>query len=138
MSTAAIRESGEESNAEVVLPTPRTNRRPRFVIMTVGLTVALAATIVVSLGAGQFAVAPSEVVGILLGAVGIDTPWAPEVPAAAGVLLDIRLPRIVMGLLVGAALAASGVLMQAIFGNPSPMQRSSASRRVRRSARRPV
>ncbi len=46
------------------------------------------------------------------------TAWAPEAPTAAGVILDIRLPRIVLGLLVGAALAVSGVLMQAIFGNP--------------------
>ncbi|SCZ60882.1 iron complex transport system permease protein [Epibacterium ulvae] len=34
------------------------------------------------------------------------------------VLLNIRLPRLVMGLLVGAALAVSGVLMQGLFRNP--------------------
>jgi iron complex transport system permease protein len=34
------------------------------------------------------------------------------------VLFDIRLPRLVMGVLVGAALAVSGALMQGLFRNP--------------------
>lgn len=34
------------------------------------------------------------------------------------VLFDIRLPRLVMGLLTGAALAVSGALMQGLFRNP--------------------
>ncbi|MEM8824473.1 MAG: iron ABC transporter permease, partial [Pseudomonadota bacterium] len=34
------------------------------------------------------------------------------------VLLDIRLPRLVMGILVGAALAVSGAVMQGLFRNP--------------------
>ncbi len=34
------------------------------------------------------------------------------------VLMDIRLPRLVMGLLIGAALAVSGALMQGLFRNP--------------------
>lgn len=72
----------------------------------------------VSLGLGQYPLRPAEVIGVLLQAAGIDSSWAPAAPTAAGVVLDIRLPRVVMGLLVGAALAASGVLMQAVFGNP--------------------
>lgn len=34
------------------------------------------------------------------------------------VLMDIRLPRMVMGILVGASLAVSGALMQGLFRNP--------------------
>ncbi|HEX9858534.1 MAG TPA: iron ABC transporter permease, partial [Paracoccaceae bacterium] len=34
------------------------------------------------------------------------------------VLLDIRLPRLALGLLIGAALAVSGALMQGLFRNP--------------------
>jgi iron complex transport system permease protein len=34
------------------------------------------------------------------------------------VLMDIRLPRLVLGILVGAALAVSGALMQGLFRNP--------------------
>lgn len=103
---------------EVVVPTPATHRGRRFVIVVIGLVIALVVTCVVSLGTGQYALSPTEVVGVLLRALGIDTAWAPEAPTAAGVVLDIRLPRIVLGLLVGTALAVSGVLMQAIFGNP--------------------
>ncbi|WP_455474483.1 FecCD family ABC transporter permease [Bartonella sp. B30(2025)] len=34
------------------------------------------------------------------------------------ILIDIRLPRVILGLLIGAALAVSGVLMQGLFRNP--------------------
>lgn len=34
------------------------------------------------------------------------------------IILDIRLPRILMGILVGSALAVSGVVMQGLFRNP--------------------
>ena len=36
----------------------------------------------------------------------------------SSVILSIRLPRILMGLLVGAGLSVSGVVYQAVFGNP--------------------
>lgn len=104
--------------SEVVTPVPAGHRRSRFAIMTVALSLALVVVVVLSLALGQYALSPAEVIGVLLQAVGIDTSWAPAAPTAAGVILDIRLPRIVLGLLVGAALAVSGVLMQAIFGNP--------------------
>jgi iron complex transport system permease protein len=86
--------------------------------MVITLALALAGVVVVSLGLGQYSLSPTEVVGVLLRAVGLPTEWAPDASTAAGVVLDIRLPRIVLGILVGAALAVSGVLMQAIFGNP--------------------
>lgn len=103
---------------EVILPTPATHRTARFLAVSIGLAIALALTCIVSLGAGQYALSPGEVLGILLQSVGIGTPLAPTAPTASGVILEIRLPRIVLGLLVGAALAVAGVLMQAIFGNP--------------------
>lgn len=34
------------------------------------------------------------------------------------IILDIRLPRAVLGMLVGASLAVSGVVMQGLFRNP--------------------
>lgn len=39
-------------------------------------------------------------------------------PTARVILFDIRLPRLAMGLLVGAALAVSGAVMQGLFRNP--------------------
>lgn len=42
----------------------------------------------------------------------------PADPMAAQVLLHLRLPRVIMAMLAGAALSVSGVLMQAITRNP--------------------
>jgi iron complex transport system permease protein len=39
-------------------------------------------------------------------------------PAHAKILFDLRLPRVVIGLLVGACLAASGALLQGVMRNP--------------------
>ena len=39
-------------------------------------------------------------------------------PVATQIVQDLRLPRVVTGLLAGAALGVSGVLMQALFRNP--------------------
>lgn len=56
-----------------------------------------------------------------LGASGL-VPWAPLArdlsPAEWAILLDIRLPRLLLGALVGAGLAVSGALMQGLFRNP--------------------
>lgn len=41
-----------------------------------------------------------------------------EISTDAMIVLDIRLPRIVLALLVGASLSGSGALMQAVFKNP--------------------
>lgn len=82
------------------------------------LAVLLAGGVVLSAMVGQLPVSPSEVVGSLLRAVGIDTAWAPDDPIIESTLWVVRFPRIVMGLVVGAALAVAGAVMQAIFGNP--------------------
>ncbi|MFP7675195.1 FecCD family ABC transporter permease [Marivita sp. S0852] len=67
-----------------------------------------------------------SLLSLTVGATGI-TPWdmarallrgeAPEAMASV-VLFDIRLPRLAMGILVGAALAVSGAVMQGLFRNP--------------------
>ncbi|WP_396658883.1 FecCD family ABC transporter permease [Microbacterium oxydans] len=103
---------------EVVTPTPSRHRGLRFALVAVGLTVALAVTCIVSITSGQYDLSPASLIGVLLRGVGIDTAWAPTASTDYGVIFNLRMPRIVLGLLVGAALAVSGVLMQAIFGNP--------------------
>ena len=91
-------------------------------IRAVGLTLLLAGVvvggIVLSAITGQLAITPTEVAGSLLRAVGLDTAWAPTDPIVESTLWFVRFPRILMGLLVGAALAVAGAVMQAIFGNP--------------------
>jgi iron complex transport system permease protein len=91
-------------------------------VRTAALSVSLAVVVVVgiamSAGVGQLAISPAEVIGSLLRAVGIDTPLAPTDPIVESALWVVRFPRIVMALVVGAALAVAGSVMQAIFGNP--------------------
>src|SRR5690606_28014684 len=60
----------------------------------------------------------------LLGVVGLhvdlplDRAAAPTHPQGDAALWQVRFPRIVLGVLVGAALAVAGALMQGVFGNP--------------------
>lgn len=88
--------------------------------LVVGLVLAglLVVGMMLSALLGQLDVSPSEVVGSLLRAVGIPNPWAPDDPVVESSLWVVRFPRIVMALVVGAALATAGAVMQAIFGNP--------------------
>lgn len=105
-------------SGEVVTRTPSTHRALRFTLVTVGLVVALVVTCILSITSGQYSLSPTDLIGVLLRGIGIDTAWAPTASTDYGVIYNLRLPRLVLGLLVGAALAVSGVLMQAIFGNP--------------------
>lgn len=82
------------------------------------LGVVLVLLVLVSAVAGQLAVSPAEVGGSLLRALGIANPWAPADPVVEASLWVVRFPRIAMALLVGAALATAGAVMQAVFGNP--------------------
>jgi iron complex transport system permease protein len=90
-------------------------RRP---LVWAGVGLLLAAGILVSALAGQLAISPAEVAGSLLRAVGIPNPWAPADGVVEATLWVVRFPRIAMAMTVGAALAAAGAVMQAIFGNP--------------------
>ncbi|WP_433077292.1 FecCD family ABC transporter permease [Dactylosporangium sp. CA-052675] len=70
---------------------------------------AAAAVAVVAVGRGSYAIPPGTVVDVLLGG---------GTPGQRLVVLDLRLPRILAALLVGAALALSGALTQTFARNP--------------------
>ncbi|MBN9605493.1 MAG: iron ABC transporter permease [Actinomycetales bacterium] len=97
---------------------PRSHLARRRALVGAGFGVLLLAGVLVSAVVGQLAVSPAEVLGSLLRAIGITTPWAPQDPVVDAALWVVRFPRIVMAMGVGAALAAAGAVMQAIFGNP--------------------
>ncbi|HUH52716.1 MAG TPA: iron ABC transporter permease [Microbacteriaceae bacterium] len=82
------------------------------------LWVALIGAVLVSAGTGQLAIPPQEVLGSILNKVGITLFPPAESPSVDQTLWSIRFPRVAMAALVGAGLAVSGLLMQAIFGNP--------------------
>ena len=67
---------------------------------------------------GQLYIAPKEVVGSVLQSVGINWLPGPSHEFGAEALWEVRFPRIVLTVFVGAALAIAGAVMQGIFGNP--------------------
>ncbi|MEM9665376.1 MAG: iron ABC transporter permease [Bacteroidota bacterium] len=70
-----------------------------------------------AVGIGAVAISPGQVVSILAAQLGLDLPWAFKAQQEL-VLLGIRLPRVLLGVIVGAGLAISGALMQGLFRNP--------------------
>ncbi|MEP9353318.1 iron ABC transporter permease [Xanthobacter sp. KR7-65] len=70
-----------------------------------------------ALAIGPFAIAPGRVLAIL-------ADWVVGAPAPAStlreriVVLDVRFPRAVLGVLAGAGMAVAGALMQGVFRNP--------------------
>ncbi|MGQ9527472.1 FecCD family ABC transporter permease [Chloroflexus sp.] len=81
------------------------------------LAVVLCIAFLLGVGIGAVAVPPDVVVAILLSKIGVSVETAVSQQQMA-VLWNIRLPRVVLGGLVGAALAVSGALLQGIFRNP--------------------
>jgi len=69
-----------------------------------------------ALFAGAYGVTPSEVLGALFGHVPLFV--APSGGVERGIVLDIRLPRVVLAGLVGLILSGSGVTLQGLFRNP--------------------
>lgn len=93
------------------------NARRRTILVSV-TAVLLVVGVLLSAAVGQLAIPLTEVIGSALRAVGIDTAWAPSDPMVQQTLVQIRWPRVVMSLLVGALLAVAGAVMQSIFSNP--------------------
>lgn len=89
----------------------RTRNRNRVLLFIV-LVFALVSGTIASLVIGQYTIPIGELPRILaVGPLGVSA-------MDESVIWQIRLPRLVLGLLVGAALGVGGALMQAVFANP--------------------
>lgn len=90
--------------------------RARFPAWLAGSVVVLVAVVAISMGVGSFPVPPGDVARVLWAAItGGDAGVADNVRA---VVLQVRGPRVVAALSVGAALAAAGASYQNMFRNP--------------------
>ena len=85
--------------------------------LAIALLVLPLAAFVVSLGIGTYPVSPRALVWAVAHPGG-GTPPQGISPAVPDVLFRIRLPRLLLGLAVGAALSISGASLQALFKNP--------------------
>ena len=94
----------------------RVRTRSRGWWLTGLLTGLLVAVVIGSVGIGAMHIATSDVMTILLKQLG--WPGATAEPQQEAVLLAIRLPRVLLGVLVGAVLGVSGAAMQGLFRNP--------------------
>lgn len=82
------------------------------------LVVLLLLGVVLSALLGQLPISFTDVLGSFAQGIGARTSWAPERDVVYDALWQVRFPRVAISLVVGAALAVAGAIMQAIFGNP--------------------
>ncbi|AYY15342.1 iron ABC transporter permease [Actinobacteria bacterium YIM 96077] len=113
---------------------PRKGRGRSAALFAV-LGAALVIATVVAAGRGQLTIVPAEVVGSIAHRVDTGLEWLlaraglavdipldigrlPAHPQGENTLWLVRFPRVVLAIIVGAALAVAGALMQGVFGNP--------------------
>ncbi len=90
------------------------SRRPTLVVLAIAASV----SVVVAIGLGPVAVSPATVVRVI----GHHTVGVPEVQTWPNtddsIIWQVRLPRVLLGAIVGAALGVVGVTLQAVVRNP--------------------
>lgn len=90
-------------------------RLPAGVVLS-GLGIALAVVAVVSMGVGSVPIPPTTIVSILGDRLGFTN--GDHTATQEAVVMSIRLPRVLLGIAVGAGLGAAGAALQGVFRNP--------------------
>ncbi|MFJ9628355.1 FecCD family ABC transporter permease [Streptomyces sp. NPDC091280] len=85
-------------------------------LLTAGLVLALLVLVPVAAGLGAYPIPVGDVLSSVQHRLGLGGDALQRVPES--VLWNVRFPRIVLALLVGASLGCAGALMQGVFGNP--------------------
>ncbi|ODS39141.1 MAG: iron ABC transporter [Candidatus Altiarchaeales archaeon WOR_SM1_86-2] len=88
---------------------PYIQKRKRYGITVISLIFLLFISVIFSITQGSAGYSVSKVFDILMGN---------GAPNENKIIFDIRLPRIILAVLVGASLSISGVVLQALFRNP--------------------
>jgi iron complex transport system permease protein len=82
------------------------------------LVLLLVGAVLLAVGVGTVAIPPGTTLRLVAWKAGLSGPPAGVPPSTAVILFDLRIPRVVLAVVVGGALAASGAVFQALFRNP--------------------
>lgn len=90
-------------------------KKRRTIVWAAGSLLGLAALVLIAMGLGRFSMSPAEVLATLFpGALsGVEVTQTMQ-----NVIYNIRLPRVLLALLSGAALSVAGASFQSLFSNP--------------------
>lgn len=81
--------------------------------LIIGLVLTATANVVI----GGYGLSLEKIIAIFMSNIGVDTGWD-FAPHEEGILLSIRMPRLILAIFVGAGLGISGAVLQALFRNP--------------------
>ena len=73
-------------------------------------------SLILTLAIGPVYISPTEILRVLCWKIGILN--SPPRKVYVNIILQLRLPRILLGILIGASLSVSGTVMQGLFRNP--------------------
>ncbi|MBO0916065.1 FecCD family ABC transporter permease [Streptomyces laculatispora] len=114
--TAPYDERTRPAGAEAPEASAPPARRSTAVTLTVGLVAALVVCCLLSAGLGAYRIPLGDVLASVQHRTGLGGHALDRV--GESVLWNVRLPRVVLAVLVGASLGCAGALMQGVFGNP--------------------
>ncbi|KAF0094295.1 MAG: iron complex transport system permease protein [Puniceicoccaceae bacterium 5H] len=109
------------TRADYAMPRPATaswslkSTQGRWLLLA-GLGAALLLFSLLAIGQGAVSISAGEIMTVLLQKLGLSGQEVSAIREA--VVLNIRLPRVVLGVLVGGGLAVAGAAMQGLFRNP--------------------
>ncbi|MFJ9934493.1 iron chelate uptake ABC transporter family permease subunit [Streptomyces virginiae] len=116
-------EATAPTEAPVTGPTPKpakpaagVRRGRKALWLTLALLTTLLLLALISAGTGAYRIPTADVLASVQYRLGLG--GAPLDRVGESVLWNVRLPRVVLALLVGASLGCAGALMQGVFGNP--------------------
>lgn len=99
-------------------PAPPRDHRVRYGLVLVALAALLLLCVTAGVTIGSVALPPGQVWQILMHRLNpmlVDPTWP---PVRASIVLDARLPRVVLAAVIGAGLAGCGMVLQAVVRNP--------------------
>lgn len=108
--------TGQVPQPSTASPAARIDPRPGPYTLLSGLAVAVLFVAVVGVTVGPVRLPVLQVLGALGARLGLGS--SDVDPIVSSIVLQLRLPRVVLAALVGAALATSGAIFQGLFRNP--------------------